>query len=61
MRERDKEGRMGEEAGKVRNYVGGSEQDMKIEEKKEKVCRKWSDRTGMVKWQGNWGNYMEET
>lgn len=49
MREKGKEGTMGEEARKVRNYVGGSEQDVKIEEKKEKVCRKWSDRTGMVK------------
>lgn len=34
---------------------------MKIEERKEKVCRKWSDRTGRVKWQGKWRNAMEET
>lgn len=53
MREQDKEGRMGEEARKVRNYVGGSEQNRKIEEKKEKVCRKWSDTTGTVKCKEN--------
>jgi len=28
MREKDKKWRIGEEARKVRNYVGGSEQDM---------------------------------
>lgn len=61
MREKDKEGRMGEEASKVRNYVGGSEQDMKTEDKKELVCRKLSARTGMVQWQGKQGNDMEDT